>query len=200
MADNMGVMLTLLRRSAAILILLPILTTAGLAEPLRYRLDPEQTLLSFVWSFGPDEVTGVLPSGAADIVIDFQNQRNSRVTAELDLRGARAGFPFATQAMLGPRVLDAEAHPVARFESTRVRQSGTSAEIEGNLTLRGVTQPVVWQAELFRQAGAEVGDLSQIAIRMTGTVDRHAFGASGWPDDVGPEVTFVVEAYLEQVQ
>lgn len=181
-------------------VLLPLLAVTSFAEPIQYRLDPNQTRLSFVWAFGPDQVTGTLPSGSADITIDFRNQRNTEFSAELDLRGARAGFAFATQAMLGPRVLDAEAHPVARFESTRVRQSGTSAEIEGNLTLRGVTQPVIWQAELFRQAGAEVGDLSQIAIRMTGTVDRHAFGASGWPDDVGAEVTFVVEAYLEQVQ
>src|SRR5690606_10601603 len=46
--------------------------------------------------------------------------------------------------------LNVDKHPTATFESTAVKSTGDgTAEITGNLTLNGVTKPVVIQAKLL---------------------------------------------------
>lgn len=176
------------------------LTSVAIAEPRRYELDPDQTRTSFIWFFGSDKVTGSMPPPTGDIIIDFQNERNSSVDVQIDFANIRAGFPFATQALKGAKMLDTETFPFGHYQSTSVRQSGTQAVISGNLALRDVTQPIELTAELFRQEGAEQGDLSKIAIRMQTSLNRNDFGVTGWADDVGPEVQLLVEAYLNQIE
>jgi polyisoprenoid-binding protein YceI len=61
--------------------------------------------------------------------------------------------------------------PLAVYESTRVLWTATGADIEGRLTLRGVTRPVALSASY------DVGrDLGRMMVRAGGTVDRQAFG------------------------
>ena len=45
----------------------------------------------------------------------------ARVAVTLDVSGAEASFPFATQARKGPKVLDAGSYPQIPFVSTAVR-------------------------------------------------------------------------------
>jgi polyisoprenoid-binding protein YceI len=61
--------------------------------------------------------------------------------------------------------------PLAVYESTRVLWSATGADIEGRLTLRGVTRPVALSASY--QVGRGAG---RMMVRAGGTVDRQAFG------------------------
>nr|MCU0911816.1 YceI family protein [Paracoccaceae bacterium] len=152
-----------------LLLLLP--AAAAEARPITYRLDAEASDVGFETDFGPDLITGQMPVAAASVVIDFDQPAASRVSVTLDLARARASFPFATQAMLGPKVLDAAAHPTIRFESTAVRAlggTGARAEIDGMLTIRGVTRPVTLDAEIFRRAGTAVGDRDRMSIHLQG--------------------------------
>jgi polyisoprenoid-binding protein YceI len=171
------------------------------AAPVAYRLDAAQSVVGFETDFGPDRITGTMPVAAADIAIDFDRPAASTVRVTLDLAGAQASFPFATQAMLGPKVLDAAAHPTISFESTAVRATGgggAKAEIEGLLTIRGVTRPVTLAAEVFRREGMPEGDRSRMAIHLDGRVSRAAFGATGWPDMVGDEVRLKIVARIDR--
>jgi polyisoprenoid-binding protein YceI len=52
--------------------------------------------------------------------------------------------------MLGPKVLDASRFPEIRFRSTRIQREGDAWKIEGELTLRGQTHPVM---VIAREAG-----------------------------------------------
>lgn len=170
------------------------------ARPLSYRLDAAESVVGFEADFGPDVITGTMPVATASIVIDFERPAASRVAVALDLARARASFPFATQAMLGPKVLDAAAHPRITFESTSVRAvggEGARARIDGLLTVRGVSRPVTLDAEIFRREGVAVGERSRMAIHLAGALSRSAFGATGWPDMVGDEVRLRIVARIE---
>ncbi|MFC3119226.1 YceI family protein [Jhaorihella thermophila] len=159
------------------------------AAPIPYRLDTERSKVGFHVRFGPDKITGEIPVQSADIQIDFQNPANNRVEVILDSTRAQASFPFATQAMRGPKVLDADQFPTMIFRSTGVRlRSRESAEVAGMLTLRGQTHPVTLRAQLFRQRGTEPGDLSRLLLRVTGRIKRSTWGATGWMDMVSDEI------------
>jgi polyisoprenoid-binding protein YceI len=67
-------------------------------------------------------------------------------------------------------------HPELRFESTEIRSlDEDTLEIEGDLTIRGVTNPIVLEAEL---GGTETDpwDHERIALEVTGKLDRSAWG------------------------
>lgn len=172
------------------------------AAPLRYSLDMEQSHVGFSVPFGPDQINGTMPVIAADIVIDFERATNSDVSVSLDVGNARASFPFATQALKGPKVLAARDFPTISFVSRSVRPTDSArakAVISGDITIRGVTRPINLDAEVFRQPGVGADDLSRLSIELKGSVSRSAFGATGWADLVGDTVTLDILVRINKV-
>ena len=174
-----------------------LLAAPAQAATIAYTLDPAASTVAFETDFGPDLITGSIPLTLADLSLDFDNVRNCTVDVELDVTGAQASFPFAAQALKGPKVLDAKAHPRMVFHSTSVTRAGDAADVSGDLTIRGVTKPVVLRAELFRTEGSVPGDNSHLTVRLTGRVNRSAFGATGWSDMVGDEVRIIISARID---
>lgn len=166
------------------------------AAPQAYRLEAEASSVGFEADFGPDVISGRMPVASADLVIDFDRLANCRIDVVLDVTGADASFPFAAQAMKGPKVLDAGTYPRLVFHSTAVRPKGDGAEVTGEVTIRGVTRPMVLEAMIWRQRGTEAGDRSRLTIRLTGQVRRSDFGATGWSDMVGDEVRLTILARI----
>lgn len=169
----------------------------ALAATIDYALDVDRSSVAFETDFGPDIITGTIPLNAADLSLDFEQVRNCSITVDLDVTGAAASFPFAAQALKGPKVLDARSYPRMTFASTSVVAAGAGATVTGNLTIRGVTRPVTLRAEIYRQAGTETGDRRRLTVRLTGKVNRSDYGATGWADMVGDEVRIIITARIE---
>jgi polyisoprenoid-binding protein YceI len=75
-----------------------------------------------------------------------------------------------------PDFFEVEEHPELRFESTEIRPLGEDTlEIEGDLTIRGVTNPIVLRAK-FQGADTEPGGTERIALEVTGELDRSDWG------------------------
>jgi len=97
-------------------------------------------------------------------------------------------------------VLDAKTWPEITFASTAVRAKGDGAEIDGQLTIRGVTRPVTLQAQIYRQDGFKPGDFSHLSILLTGAVQRSDFGATGGADMVSDQVRLRILARVAQIK
>ena len=188
-----------MRLSAALLLLVAVLVAPVplLAAVINYALDPAASTVAFETDFGPDTITGTIPLEKADLALDFDDVRNCTVSVELDVTGAEASFPFAAQALKGPKVLDAKAHPKMTFDSTSVARAGDAADVTGNLTLRGVTKAVTLRTEIFRPKGSAADDNSRLTVKLTGSVNRSDFGANGWSDMVGDEVRIIITARID---
>ncbi len=185
------------RHLLAALILSLATAPAAPAATIGYRLDPAASTVAFETDFGPDLITGAIPLTLADLRLDFDNVANCTIAVELDVSGATASFPFAAQALKGPKVLDAAAHPKMTFQSTAIARDGDAAKVAGNLTIRGVTRPVTLRAEIFRPQGSAQGDFSRLTVRLSGRVNRSDFGANGWDDMVGDEVRIIITARID---
>ena len=166
------------------------------ALPVDYQLQADASEVGFSVDFGPDQITGQMPVTLADLTIDFDRLADCRFEVALDVGGTKASFPFAEQALKGPKVLDAEAHPVIDFRSTSVRAKGDGAEVTGEVTIRGVTRPMVLDAVIWRQRGTEAGDRSRLTVKLTGHLKRSDFGATGWSDMVGDDVRLTIIARI----
>ncbi|MEL6839551.1 MAG: YceI family protein [Pseudomonadota bacterium] len=182
--------------AAAIALLLP----ASLwADPIPYRLQADRSEVGFIFNLSGANNRGSMPVRAADIVIDFDRFTNSSADVTVDVSRARTGLIFATEALKAGSVLNASAHPTIRFQSTAIRPNdprnlSAGGKIDGNLTIRGVTRPVTLDAALFRQQGTAEGDLSQLSFRISGSVNRSDFGATGYSDIVADQIRLDIAA------
>ena len=172
----------------------------ALADPEPYRLDAANSRVAFGYMLAGQPARGEMPVQSADIVVDLEAPASTRVTAVLDTTRADAGLFLATEAMRGPQVLDTAAHPTITFATTRVRADGFTAEIDGTITIRGVTRPITLDAQLFRQQGTDAGERDKLSIRMTGALSRTGFGADGFPDLVGDRITLDILVRIDRVR
>jgi len=170
------------------------------AAPVPYAIEAAKSSVGFETDFGPDRISGTMPVTRADLVLDFANAARSTMAVTLDIAGASASFPFASQALKGPKVLDAASFPEITFASTAVRAKGDGAEVDGDLTIRGITRPVTLAAQIYRQDGFVEGDYSHLSVLLTGSVNRSDFGATGWADMVGDQVRLRILARIAVVK
>ncbi len=166
------------------------------AAPVAYVLEPERSTVGFATDFGQQVITGRMPVTQANLTLDFDQVSNTTIDVILDVSRASASFPFAAQTLKGNTVLDARTYPTIHFVSTRVRRDGQSADVQGDLTIRGVTQRVTMRATIFRPDGQAEGDNSHLTVQMTGAVMRSDFGAVGFADMVADEVRLDIVARI----
>ncbi|GAA6207335.1 YceI family protein [Cognatishimia sp. WU-CL00825] len=157
------------------------------AAAVRYELDKDSSRVGFTFWFGEQTGKGFFPITDAEVFLDLQNVHKSSVRVQLDVRNARAGDIVATSGMKSREVLNAQDFPVAEFQSNSVRRLGHGVEVEGDLTLRGVTRPVTLQARILRQPSSPK-DNSQLVLEIMGSVKRSDFGAVGYSNLVGDQV------------
>lgn len=178
--------------------------SAGLAAGRPYTLIPEGSRVSFVFTSNGAEQSGTVPIETTDIRVDAQNLTRSSATVSADIRNVRSNLVFITQAIKSTDLLDAANHPIVRFTSTRIRlgargRISEGAQIDGQLTLRGVTQPITLDAMLSRPAGTDVDDLSVLYIQLNGRLSRSAYGASGYAGLADDSVAIDIRAELRAV-
>lgn len=186
-------------RLAVLLVALaaPTLLAAPLrAAPVIYDLQSDISSVTFETDFGAQVIRGQIPLAQADLVLDLDRLANCTVSVVLDAAGADATFPFAAEALKGKTVLDTGAYPRITFASTSVKAAGDGARVTGDLTIRGITRRVTLNAAIYRQQGTETGDRSHLTVRLTGTVLRSDFGASGFAQQVGDEVRIIITARI----
>ena len=187
-------------RVIASILVFAALSAAAWAAPARYELQEEDSIVGFSWFLGPDEIKGTMPVSRADMIVDVEDVRKTRVSVAVDVTGAVAGFPFATQGMKSQSVLWSDKYPEITFESTSVEPDGSGAAVDGLLTVRGVTRPVTFDAKLYRQSGTDIGDRRRLVVIVTGSLSRAAFGADGWANLAGDEVNLTIVAQIRRAE
>ncbi len=193
------------RLKTIIALLLLVIPVGVSAAPVSYTLQQGRSEVGFVYTLAGAQNRGSMPVRAAQIIIDLDRFEASQVDVTLDVTGARTGLIFATEALKAASVLDARAHPTIRFQSTAIRPNNpknlsAGGQIDGLLTIRGVTRPVTLNAAIFRQQGTAEGDMSQLSFRISGTVSRTDFGAIGYSDIVNDIITLDIAARVIQAE
>jgi polyisoprenoid-binding protein YceI len=84
--------------------------------------------------------------------------------------------PAAMRAsVLGPEFFDAERHPEITFRSTSIHLAGDGqAEVDGELTIRGVTRPVSARGTYAPPRASSYGEVAGLQLRTS--IDRREFG------------------------
>jgi polyisoprenoid-binding protein YceI len=73
-----------------------------------------------------------------------------------------------------PEFFDAERHPELTFVSTEIRRDGDRVEIDGDLTMKGVTQPTTLRGTITGPAVDHFG-ATRLGLKLEAVVDRTQF-------------------------
>ena len=69
----------------------------------------------------------------------------------------------------------ADEHPYVSFDSTLIRAEGNALVVEGELTIKGTTLPIVARGTLT-EPHVTFGDLEKVGIELEAIVDRTEYG------------------------
>ena len=76
--------------------------------------------------------------------------------------------------LLSPEFFDAERHPEVKFASKEIRRNGDKVEIEGEITIKGITKPATLTGTVTGPVTDHFG-ANRLGLALTTTIDRTAF-------------------------
>lgn len=174
-------------RHLFIIILVTFMPALSTAQVMGF--DIHQSEVRFTYYLNNSPMQGRLPLAQAQVALDFEALDNATVRTQLNTRKATAGFIFATQALRGAGMFDAQNHPTATFQSLSIQKTNAGAQIRGNLTIKGITQPVTLTA--VQKGPAHQG---RVQIDIKGRIDRRDFDMIQYPRLVGPYIDLYIKA------
>jgi len=154
------------------------LSSAVVAEPVTYTVDPSHTYPAFEadhWG-GLSVWRGKVKSSSGTVVLDKEAESGT-VEISMDMASIDFGHDAMNETVMAADILDVEQYPSATYVGELARFiNGSPTAVEGTLTMHGVSQPVDLAINQFRcqphfRHGREV-----CGADASATIDREEFG------------------------
>lgn len=168
-------------------------SAAAIAAPTRYDIDPGHTYPSFeadhfggvsVWRGKFNKTSGTVDldreagTGKVDVTIDMNSVNSGNEKLDAHLRNAD--------------FFDVEKFPTATFKGTLTGfKDGAPTQVQGELTLRGVTRPVTLTIRSFKCMQHPMAKREFCGADAVGAIDREQFGIA-----FGKQMGFLMETRL----
>jgi polyisoprenoid-binding protein YceI len=123
---------------------------SGHAQPAQYVLDPQRSFVQFeVLHFGTSTTRGRIGPAQGVVTLD-RVARQGQISVLVDTGSVDTGIRVFDSRLRAPDLLSSEAYPQAYFVATQMRFEGDAvAEVRGEFTLRGISQPLSLRAQRF---------------------------------------------------
>lgn len=143
---------------------------------MTWTLDPAHSSVTFsAKHMMVTTVRGSMQIRDFDLSFDPDRLADSRVRVSLDAASIDTGQEMRDNHLRSEDFLKTEEFPTIDFVSTRIEPDGDDYRIHGDLTIRGVTRPVVLDAEYAGAVANMKGGLSA-GFSATTKINREDFG------------------------
>jgi len=185
---------------------LALVTAPAIAAPENYTIDPAHSAVGFSIRHLFSRVPGRFTKFEGKMVVDRDDFTKGSVQFTIDAASIDTNEPARDKHLRSDAFFDVAKQPKISFVSTRVKQvAANKLQVEGNLTIRGTTKPVVLDAEVLG-FGPAYGGGFRGGFEAHTKINRQDFGVA-WNDVVEGggavlgdevEITLNVEAVKEQ--
>lgn len=150
--------------------------TLGHAQSSTWEIDPAHSAANFsVRHLGISNVHGRFGGVSGQIVLDSANLTKSSVNATIDTTTVDTGVAMRDGDLKSDHFFDVAKFPTMAFVSKSIVKNGDGYAVTGDLTLHGVTKPVVLKME--PPSGEVVmGKATRRGFDATTTIHRKDFG------------------------
>ena len=178
-----------MKKQLAVLALAAAAATSAFAEPQTFAIDNTHTFPRFSYShFGLSTQLSHFDKTTGNIVLDKAAKTGS-VDITIDTKSVNTGFATFNEHIQGEDFLDTAKYPTATFKSTKVIFEGDKpTQIEGKLTLKGVTKPVTLTVTSFLAMPHPMMKKDAIGANAFTVVKRSDFNAGKYAPYVGDDV------------
>ena len=169
------------------------------AKPGSYKVESYHTQVGFSIShFGFTNYSGLFSGATGTLQLDPARLSTSKLDISIPVESITTTVAKLNDELKGDKWFDTAKFPQATFVSTRVVPTADGANVTGNLTLHGITKPVVLHVRFI---GAGVNPLDKaytVGFEATGTIKRSDFGVTTYLPAVGDEVQLNIAGAFEQ--
>lgn len=192
-------------RGSLALVLLALAATAAAARAETWNIDPAHTTVEFsVRHMMISNVKGQFEKLSGTIAANGNDPSSVQISAVIDAASINTRVEKRDAHLKSAAFLDVDKYPTITFKSTKVEAAGSNKwKVTGDLTLHGVTKPVVLEVETTAPIKDPSGK-TRAGASATTKIDRKDFGVT-WNKPmetggvlVGEDVSIAIE--VEAVQ
>jgi len=155
------------------------------AQVKDYKFDPAHSEADFtVTHLSISKVHGTFRGVSGLLKFDPADLSKSSVEASIDVATVDTGIAARDTHIKSDAFFDVAKFPTMTFKSTSVVKAGDHYDVKGNLTMHGVTKPVVLKLEEPSKEQMGMDKKPHRGFTATTVVNRKDFGVSYGPDSV----------------
>jgi polyisoprenoid-binding protein YceI len=182
------------------LVLVSAASSNAFAAADSYAIDNSHTFPRFSYShLGYSTQLSRFNKTTGKVVFD-KAAKTGQVDITIETTSVDTGSALFNEHIQAEDFLNTAKFPTATFKSTKVVFSGDKpTEIQGNLTLKGVTKPVTLTVTSFQAMPHPIAKKDAIGANAFTTIKRTEFGMGKYAPNVGDEVRIdiAIEAFKE---
>ncbi|HXL73049.1 MAG TPA: YceI family protein [bacterium] len=152
-------------------------SAAAVSQAAVYKIDPDHSSITFkVKHLTISTVMGKFSKFSGTFNFDEKNPTHSKVEVTIDPASVDTGVKGRDDHLRSDAFFEVETYPTATFKSTKVSEfTDSDFTIEGNLTLHGVTKPVVLKANYEGSIADDQGQ-THAAFSAETEINRQDYG------------------------
>jgi polyisoprenoid-binding protein YceI len=162
----------------------------------RYEIDPDHTSITFdIDHFKYTRFTMRFDRKQGQLDWNDGGLEHSTTSVTIDAASIDTNVPLLDRMVKGDSMLDVARYPQIRFASTRFERTGDArGTLSGDLTIRGVTQPVTLDVTFNGFAPDPLTKKDTLGFSADGHFSRAKFGLATWYPAVGDDVHVRIQA------
>lgn len=163
------------------------------AAPETFVVDPGHTYPRFEYNhFGYSNQIQRFDKTSGKIVFD-RAARTGSVDITIDATSIDTGYPLFNEHLQAEDFFDTAKYPTITYKSTAVKFKGDQpVEVEGNLTIKGVTRPVTLTLGSFQVMPHPILKKDALGANATARIKRSDFNAGKYAPHVSDDVTLII--------
>lgn len=173
----------------------------SLLQSGNYQLDPDHAPVLFrVDHLGFSTYTGRFNTAAGTLDFDPQSPATSQLEVVIDAASIDTPSDALDDILRGENWFDTARFPTARFVSRKVTAIAyNSGQVEGDLTLHGVTKPVVLDVTFRGGADNLLTGKHTLGFVAKTTINRTEFGIRSLAPAIGAMVELEIHAEFQRI-
>lgn len=160
----------------------------------KYTLDDSHSYVSWrISHFGYSSPQGKWYAQGV-LELDDKKPQDSKANITINVANIVTGIPKFDDHLKSEDFFDVAKYPTATFVSDKVTLTGKdTADVQGMLTLHGVTKPVTLTVKLNKAAVSPMTNKMTAGFSATAKIKRSDFGMSTYLPGVGDDVDLSIE-------
>ncbi len=160
----------------------------------KYVLDASHSQIVFSYNhLGYSTTYGMFSGFDGEIMFDQENPAASSVTVSMPVKSMITGWEKRFGHFMSPDFFDASDDEMVSFTSTGIEVTGEkTAKITGDLTLNGITKPIVLDAVMNLSSKHPMAGKDWAGFDATAQVIRSEFGLGNFAPHVSDEVELMI--------